>query len=560
MDLSEYSLEIETLLNFTSTHWKALFFTSTTIYCTYKILKLVNRLNKYQEILHGLPENTKMPATKLFGPFKFAELDYKKAVNTNKVRYNMYEAMSTGARLPNGDKLPGAPLSGMSLMKMAPWVPPMIAIGSAEASQVIFKNKCILQGGPTTGITSYIFGNTVFTTNGSVWKEKRTRLNMCFGMQLLEGYLDPINHQSKRMVDFLLEKGEQFEINFRGSAFAFSADVSGDVLFGQDFQAQNLYYNENKHPKWQDSVEFVMNEVFAGLVLNPLVWDTRNFKWIWPRLWWKFCKTTKYIRSFLKEMCEKRKVILKEMEENIGKNQDKHKRVIDKMLESFDKGEISEEDMISELYTVIVGGYDTSSNTFSDGLAYLAEHQDVQEKLYQEIIEHFPAENSATYVDFSHLNKMPYLSNVVREMIRLCGPVPASIRKITKPIKFTEEYTLQASEDYPVTAFMPVFVINQDEKVWGSNAKEFVPERHDTPSDDKAALIGKGYGNGFAHGSRDCVGKTLAVPTMKSQMVYLLKNFKVSFKEGEKSVYEREKTSNIMIRFEDEPVLVFEKR
>ena len=100
----------------------------------------------------------------------------------------MYKGMDTGARLPNGDKLPGAPLPGMSLLKMAPWVPPMIAISSAEASQVIFKNKCILQGGPTTAITSYIFGKTVFTTNGSVWKNKRTRLNKCFGMQLLEGY------------------------------------------------------------------------------------------------------------------------------------------------------------------------------------------------------------------------------------------------------------------------------------------------------------------------------------------------------------------------------------
>merc|ERR1711881_119281 len=103
------------------------------------------------------------------------------------------------------------------------------------------------------------------------------------------------------------------------------------------------------------------------------------------------------------------------------------------MLESHKNGEISEEDMISELYTAIIGGYDTSSNTFSDGLAYLACHQDVQQKLYEEIIEYFPAENLNTYVEFSHLNKMPYLANVIREMVRLCGPVPASIRKLEKP-------------------------------------------------------------------------------------------------------------------------------
>ena len=151
-------------------------------------------------------------------------------------------------------------------------------------------------------------------------------------------YLDPINRQSERMVDYLLTKGDKFEINFRGSAFAFSADVAGDVLFGQDFSAQHLYYNENKHPKWQDNIEFVMNDVFARLVLNPLVWNTDNFKWIYPRLWFKFCRTTKEIRNFLKEMCEKRKFKLKEMEKDVGKNQDKHKRVIDMMLESFDKG------------------------------------------------------------------------------------------------------------------------------------------------------------------------------------------------------------------------------
>ena len=550
--------QLDQIVSFLSSNWKALLFTWFSISASYKILKLINKLKKYDEILKGLPVNRLFPITKGFGVFKFAKLNYKNAVGHDKIRYNMYTGMANGSFTRNektgeAEKLPGAPLSGMSLLKIAPHAPPMLAITSAEASQVIFKHNVINHASPSTDITKYVFGSTVFTTNGKTWKNKRTRLNKCFGMKLLEGYLDPINNQAKLMINHLNKRyknSEKFEIQFRGSAFAFSADVAGDVLFGQDFEAQTLYYNENRHPDWQNAVEFVMNDVFAFMVVNPLVWNTSRFKYIYPRLWWKFRKNTAFIRNFLRQATLKRKNILKELGEE---NKEKNKRVIDTMLDSFEKGEISETEMVSELYTVIVGGYDTSSNTFSDGLAYLATHPEIQEKLYQEIIEYFPDDSSKTFVDFSHLNKMDYLANVVKEMVRLCGPVPGSIRKMEKPIKFSEDYTLYASEKYPVTAFMPIFMINQDEKSWGKDADKFSPERHDNPT-DKYAMAG------FAHGSRDCVGKNLAVPTMKTQLIFLLKNFKVSLKAGEKNVYSREKTSNIMIRFEEEPVLVFEKR
>ena len=149
---------------------------------------------------------------------------------------------------------------------------------------------------------------------------------------------------------------------------------------------------------------------------------------------------------------------------------------------------------------------------------------------------------------------MNYVDNTTQEIMRICSPVAHQMRKLDRPIKFGDDFTLEASEEYPVTALISPFVINLDKRVWGEDADRFRPERFDNPPENKYSF------QTFSHGRRDCVGKVLAIPQLKAQFCYLVKNFKMSLKEGEESVYTRPKSSDIMIRFKKEPVLVFEKR
>lgn len=64
---------------------------------------------------------------------------------------------------------------------------------------------------------------------------------------------------------------------------------------------------------------------------------------------------------------------------------------------------------------MLFGGTDTTSNSVARILQLLAEHQDIQEKLRNELLN---ASNGAD-IPYEQLSELPYLDTVCRETLRL---------------------------------------------------------------------------------------------------------------------------------------------
>lgn len=74
-------------------------------------------------------------------------------------------------------------------------------------------------------------------------------------------------------------------------------------------------------------------------------------------------------------------------------------------------------------------------------MALLGIHQDVQEKLYQEI-------SSATFLQDEQLNdielaRLEYLDKVIKESMRLFPIIPINLRKATDDVQFGMEKLIQ---------------------------------------------------------------------------------------------------------------------
>ena len=69
--------------------------------------------------------------------------------------------------------------------------------------------------------------------------------------------------------------------------------------------------------------------------------------------------------------------------------------------------------------TMILAGMDTTANTIGRLILLLAEHQDVQDKLREEIIAAVEAEGVGDTLDFDKIMELPYLEAVVRETLRM---------------------------------------------------------------------------------------------------------------------------------------------
>lgn len=67
----------------------------------------------------------------------------------------------------------------------------------------------------------------------------------------------------------------------------------------------------------------------------------------------------------------------------------------------------------------------------------LATHPEVQERLYDEIINIFPEKDFE--MEYEHLEQLPYLDMIINETLRLAPSIPLIGRHVTKDMPLTKD-------------------------------------------------------------------------------------------------------------------------
>lgn len=228
--------------------------------------------------------------------------------------------------------------------------------------------------------------------------------------------------------------------------------------------------------------------------------------------------------------------------------------IIDSILKLNADGEITDEDMFSEIVLFFTAGADTSQNVLCDGLAHLALPGNVKivQKLQAEIDEKYP-DGANMFVDRDDLEKMHYLDAVVQEMLRIVTPFPWISRRLVQPIEVDKNVTIEASQKWPVAALLSLEAMNKDTSVWGDDVELFRPERH-FEKDPEVTVAS------FSYGPRNCIGKHLALSSLKVQMIYLMKYFDIECRENLVAKPKEYLRTGLARRFAKEPVISFKKR
>ncbi|EJD00151.1 cytochrome P450 [Fomitiporia mediterranea MF3/22] len=204
---------------------------------------------------------------------------------------------------------------------------------------------------------------------------------------------------------------------------------------------------------------------------------------------------------------------------------------------------ISEEELLAQMKTLIVAGYETTSISLTWALIELAKHHEVQDRLRQELSEFSSSDPSYDQLTDS----LSYLNAVMLETLRLHSPAEATQRvaacddiiplgtPITSP---SGEQINEIAVSKGSTVLVPITVVNHSEAIWGPDAKEFKPERWLSNSED-VSLPSKvkeiqGYHHllSFADGPRMCIGRAFAVAEFKAVLSVLVRNYIFSMRDG----------------------------
>ena len=416
-----------------------------------------------------------------------------------------------------------------------------LLITGLEQAEAIWKsNKTTAKGAPEPEIWSSIFGKCLLSMNGPDWATRRKMLNKSFHSEMLMvSYVPAINQCCGEMVRFLkMENGKQ--VKLRRFVSAVTLDIAFTALFGQQLDIQKANHENGVPTFFELLFTGQIMPTMSKRILNPLYWMNWSWRLLDPNGYkdWKAADTK--MRLFLSEIIAARRA-LKSSTVDSGRLY-----VIDYMIDEMNRGAISPADVVSEMLLFFAGGSDTSASALGDGLAFIAADKRVQGKLRDEIHRFFD-KSEDVFVDSERLAKMKYLDLVAKEILRLCAPVVFHTRLLTSPVEFANGLVVNATESKPVDTMIILHAINRSEKLWGEDAGEFRPERHEEqPEMSKRAFCT------FSRGPRNCIGRSLALTSIKIELVHLFNSFELSCDEN---LYNRRMQAEIMYRFRTEPII-----
>ncbi|KAK0658647.1 cytochrome P450 monooxygenase aflU [Lasiodiplodia hormozganensis] len=174
--------------------------------------------------------------------------------------------------------------------------------------------------------------------------------------------------------------------------------------------------------------------------------------------------------------------------------------------------------MAYEAEMVLGAGTETTSNTLGNLVFYVLSNPKVHERLRNEVLSCSTAPTDEL-VDFQTLNKLPYLTAVIQESLRVASPVSGRLPRVnpTSPMTYT------TPGPHPTTyTFPPGTVMSMSQRDLHNNPdifpdpEKFEPERWLPATDptctvtpEQRRLMDR-YWVPFSRGSRNCIGLELA--------------------------------------------------
>ncbi|KAF4451790.1 hypothetical protein F53441_5265 [Fusarium austroafricanum] len=161
-------------------------------------------------------------------------------------------------------------------------------------------------------------------------------------------------------------------------------------------------------------------------------------------------------------------------------------------------------------------GHDTTACSITWAIHELSRRSDCQEKLRDEIA---GIDNTCNMPGFSDIDKLPYLHNFVREVLRLYCAVAMAPRQATQDVEIEGVMVPKGT----VIQLSPA-VMNTHPSVWGPTAQEFNPDRWNNLMGNATSAYAL---ETFHNGPRICIGKQLSMMEMKVMLVKMVRKFRI---------------------------------
>lgn len=178
---------------------------------------------------------------------------------------------------------------------------------------------------------------------------------------------------------------------------------------------------------------------------------------------------------------------------------------------------LSDSSIIDNLITFLIAGHETTSGLLSFAFYEMLKHPETYRKAQKEVDDVV----GRGPIKVEHMGKLPYISAILRETLRLCATIPIFTVGSLKDQVIGGKYFIPKGQDVSLLLAKS----HLDPKVYGETAKEFIPERM---LDENFERLNKEFPNcwkPFGNGMRACIGRPFAWQEALLVVAMLLQNF-----------------------------------
>ncbi len=348
----------------------------------------------------------------------------------------------------------------------------------AEVRRILVRRHTRYVKGPGFERVKMLLGNGLIVSDGDVWRRSRTMIQPAFKVQNVHRLMKVmVQCSDRRGVAWAKAARTNDVINITEETSEFALELILISIFGADYDEKLMASGDNP---------------FAFLSRD----STRDL-------------------SVVMKVRELRNMLLEIINERRSRSADEFDFLSMYMHATDKRGEhLTDKELLDELMTLIVAGFETSANTLNWVWYLVAGHPDVAEKLITEANEYFP---NVASVNAENAMAMKYTQQVLEESLRLYPPVWLFTRRACDDDGL-EDYDVPTGTDI----YLSPYILHRTEHIW-PDPERFDPDRFkigDKPKRDRPYFP-------FSLGPRRCLGEYFSFLEMKVHIGLLLPRFRM---------------------------------
>lgn len=350
---------------------------------------------------------------------------------------------------------------------------------ASEVRRILVRRHSKYHKGPGFERVKMLLGNGLIVSDGDVWRRSRTMIQPAFSKKKVHRLMTVmVECCDRRAVHWagLATQGARLNITEETSDFALELILIS--IFGDDYFNRILTQGENP---------------FAFLSRD----STRDLGVVMK---------VRQLRELLTNIIEARR----------SRSNERHFDFLSMYLGATDKQGrgFSDAELLDELMTLIVAGFETSANTLNWVWYLIARHPDIEMKLIEEAQRILP---NVSALNADSLSAMQYTQQTLEEALRLYPPVWLFTRRSHEGDEL-DNYDVPPGTDI----YLSPFILHRTGHYW-PDPSTFNPDRFapsDKPSKDRPYFP-------FSLGPRRCLGEYFSFMEMKVHLGLLLPRFRM---------------------------------